>query len=212
MKAVIFDMDGTLIDSMGMWEDIDRKFFGRRNIIFTDDIANKVKTMSLRMSLQYFKDYYKLEESIDEIYDEFKHDIIDYYKNDAVEKEEAFNTLKKYKDLGYKVVLGTSTGYEFVKYVFDRFDLEKYFDFVITSDMIKADKSTPEFFEKIVEMLDVNPEEIYFFDDAVHAIKAANEVGIVSVGVYDDSSKNYWDEIVDEADYAIESFKEWTVK
>ena len=212
MKAVIFDMDGTLIDSMKMWRDLDRDFFGKRNIEFTQEMGERVKTMSLKMCSRFFKDFYKLEETAEEIYNEFCDRINEFYLYEAEEKENAFTTLKKYKEKGYKTVLGTATGKEFVEKVLERFEIEKYFDFVVTSDMVDTSKSSSEFFRKISEMLDVSPEEIFLFDDAPNALNAARNIGIVTVGVYDESAENHWESIVRENRYSIRSFKEWEVR
>lgn len=212
MKAVIFDMDGTLIDSMGMWKDLDKDFFGKRNIEFTQEIANRVKTMSLKMCSEFFKDFYNLPETADEIYNEFCDRINEFYSYEVQEKENAFNVLKEYKQKGYKVVLGTATGKEFVDRVLERFDIEKYFDFVMTSDMASSSKSSPDFFRKIADKLSIEPEEIFLFDDAPHALDAARKLGIVTVAVYDESAEKYWEKIVKENRYSIRSFKEWEVE
>ena len=114
MKAAIFDLDGTLIDSMGMWRDLGRSFLERRGLAITKKVAEDMTTMSLKMNSHYLKETYNLKESTDEIYKEFKDIILNFYLNEVNEKEEAFNTIKKYKENGYDVVLGTATSDEFV--------------------------------------------------------------------------------------------------
>lgn len=211
MKAAIFDLDGTLIDSMGMWRDLGRSSLERRGLAITKKVAEDMTTMSLKMNSHYLKETYNLKESTDEIYKEFKDIILNFYLNEVNEKEEAFNTIKKYKENGYDVVLGTATSDEFVYPILERFNMSEYFDLIQTCDMVGIKKSDKNYFNLISEKLELNSKEIFLFDDAPFALKAAKEAGIVTVGVYDDESKEYWKHIVEKNNYAIKTFKEWNV-
>lgn len=211
MKAAIFDLDGTLIDSMGMWRNLGKNFLKRRNIDITEKVENDMTTMSLRMNSHYLKETFNLRETPDSIYKEFKDIIFDYYLNEVEEKEDAFKTIKEYKEKGYNVVLGTATSDEFIEPLLSRFNLKEYFDLVQTCDMVDIKKSNKDYFNLIAKKLDIDSKEIFLFDDAPFALKAAKEAGIVTVGVYDNESSHYWDEIVEKNDYAIKSFKDWNV-
>lgn len=211
MKAAIFDLDGTLIDSMRMWRSLGRNFLERRGFSITKKVAEEMTTMSLKMNSHYLKEKYNLKESTDEIYKEFKDIILNFYLNEVEEKEEAFNTIKKYKEKGYNTILGTATSDEFVYPILERFKISEYFDMVQTCDMAGIKKSDKNYFNLISEKLDLNTKEIFLFDDAPFALKAAKEAGIVTVGVYDDESKEYWNKIVEKNNYAIKTFKEWDV-
>lgn len=211
MKAAIFDLDGTLIDSMGMWRNLGKDFLKRRDLEMTDQVANQMTTMSLKMNSNYLKEKFGLNETPDEIYKEFKDIIMDFYLNEVEEKEDAFKTIKEYKEKGYNVVLGTATSDEFVEPLLDRFNLTDVFDLIQTCDMVKIQKSNKDYFNLIAKKLEIDSKEIFLFDDAPFALKAAKESGIVTVGVYDNESSHFWDKIVQKNDYAIKSFKEWNV-
>lgn len=211
MKAAIFDLDGTLIDSMGMWRNLGKNFLEKREIEMTDEVANEMTTMSLNMSSVYLKEKFSLKESSQSIYKEFRETIMNFYLNEVEEKESAFDILKDYKEKGFDVVLGTATSDEFVEPVLERFNLKKYFDMVQTCDMVQIRKSDARYFDLISDKLNIDSKEIFLFDDAPHALNAAKNAGIVTVGVYDNESKQYWDEIVSNNNYAIKSFKDWSV-
>lgn len=211
MKAAIFDLDGTLIDSMGMWRNLGKNFLEKREIEMTDEVANEMTTMSLNMSSVYLKEKFSLKESSQSIYKEFRETIMNFYLNEVEEKESAFDILKDYKEKGFDVVLGTATSDEFVEPVLKRFNLKKYFDMVQTCDMVQIRKSDARYFDLISDKLNIDSKEIFLFDDAPHALNAAKNAGIVTVGVYDNESRQYWDEIVSNNNYAIKSFKDWSV-
>lgn len=211
MKAAIFDLDGTLIDSMGMWRNLGKNFLEKREIEMTDEVANEMTTMSLNMSSVYLKEKFSLKESSQSIYKEFRETIMNFYLNEVEEKESAFDILKDYKEKGFDVVLGTATSDEFVEPVLERFNLKKYFDMVQTCDMVQIRKSDARYFDLISDKLNIDSKEIFLFDDAPHALNAAKNAGIVTVGIYDNESRQYWDEIVSNNNYAIKSFKDWSV-
>lgn len=211
MKAAIFDLDGTLIDSMGMWRNLGKNFLEKREIEMTDEVANEMTTMSLNMSSVYLKEKFSLKESSQSIYKEFRETIMNFYLNEVEEKESAFDILKDYKEKGFDVVLGTATSDEFVEPVLERFNLKKYFDMVQTCDMVQIRKSDARYFDLISDKLNIDSKKIFLFDDAPHALNAAKNAGIVTVGVYDNESRQYWDEIVSNNNYAIKSFKDWSV-
>ena len=94
MKAIIFDLDGTLVDSMGYWRSVSRDFMKTKGIDIEDAVQHKMTTMNLDASLKYMKDYYKLEESFEELYRDFSRTVEDFYKNKVEAKEGSLEILK----------------------------------------------------------------------------------------------------------------------
>ena len=105
MKAIIFDLDGTLVDSMGYWRSVSRDFMKTKGIDIEDAVQHKMTTMNLDASLKYMKDYYKLEESFEELYRDFSRTVEDFYRNKVEAKEGSLEILKYFKDRGMKLSL-----------------------------------------------------------------------------------------------------------
>ena len=94
MKAIIFDLDGTLVDSMGYWRSVSRDFMKTKGIDIEDAVQHKMTTMNLDASLKYLKDYYKLEESFEELIKDFSRTVEDFYRNKVETKEGCLEILK----------------------------------------------------------------------------------------------------------------------
>ena len=94
MKAIIFDLDGTLVDSMKYWRSVSRDFMKTKGIDIEDEIQHKMTTMNLDASLKYLKDYYKLEESFEELMRDFSRTVEDFYRNKVETKEGCLEILK----------------------------------------------------------------------------------------------------------------------
>ena len=204
MKAIAFDFDGTLIDSMGMWRRLGRDFVESKGKEYTDAIHDKVTTMSLNQSSVFFKKELELPESVDEIFNEMGDILKNGYSHTLPLKEGAMDLVKR----AYKrapLVLATATNEEFLGPALERFGLNPYFQFIQTCNGVGIEKSDARFYDILAKKLGEKPEDILFFDDAHYAVVAAKAYGLYTIGVKADSNAPYWDDIVDTADEVVDS-------
>lgn len=211
MKYAIFDLDGTLLDSMWVWDDIDRLFLENHGIIADDDISEKVKTLSLRQSAELLKSTFNMTASVEEIINEIAAMGEDKYKNDVELKPFVMQTLEKFKNQNVRMCIATASVRKNVDMVLNRLNILDYFDFVITSEDVTTGKSDPEIYHLCAKNFGAAPSDIIVFEDAFHAAQTAKSAGFNVVGVYDKSSQYDAAKLKDICDFYINSFEELEV-
>lgn len=203
MRAIIFDLDGTLVDSMGYWRSVTRDFMKEKGIVVENHVQHKMTTMSLNTSLRYLKDYYNLSESFEELYAGFSSTVKDFYANKVDLKDNALEILKYFKDGNKKIVIGTSTAKTFADIIIKKYGMDKYIEGLYTADSVGHIKADEKFFTTITSELKEEAKDVLLVDDSYIALRTAKSAGLKTVGIYDENSKDTWQKIVDENKYSI---------
>ncbi|EOD00449.1 HAD family hydrolase [Caldisalinibacter kiritimatiensis] len=208
LKAVIFDLDGTIVDSMWIWKQIDIDFLAKRNIDLPDDLQKAIEGMSFTETAIYFKNRFNLEETVDEIKEEWNDMAYDFYTNKVTLKKGVREFIINLKEKDIKLGIGTSNSRELATQVLKKHDILKYFDTLRTSCEVDKGKPHPDVFLKVAEDLNVEPEDCLVFEDTYAGVLAAKRAGMNVFAVADELSFPYKDEICKLADKYIEDFKD----
>lgn len=208
VEAVIFDLDGTIVDSMWIWEQIDIEFLGKRGIELPEDLQKAIEGMSFTETAIYFKNRFNLKESIEEIKEEWNAMAYDFYKNRVPLKKGVKEFIKYLKQKGTKLGIGTSNSRELATEVLKTHNILHYFDTIRTSCEVEKGKPHPDVFLKVAEDLKVNPMDCLVFEDTYAGVLAAKRAGMKVFAVADEFSFPYKDEICSLADKYIKDFKE----
>ncbi|HHT96523.1 MAG TPA: HAD family phosphatase [Clostridiales bacterium] len=208
IKAVIFDLDGTLVDSMWMWKDIDIDYLDKHGITFPKKLQHNIEGQSFTETAQYFKKHFNLKDSVEDIKAEWNDMAIDKYKNEVDLKEGAMEYLKLLKRKNIKTGIATSNSRDLVDVLIDKLGIEKYFDIIRTSCEAKRGKPYPDVYELVANDLNVDPKNCLVFEDVIHGIMAGKSAGMKVCAVYDKYSEHQYSEKVRLADYYIETFNE----
>ncbi|QIB26364.1 HAD family hydrolase [Caloranaerobacter azorensis] len=208
VKAVIFDLDGTIVDSMWIWEQIDIDFLAKRGIKLPNDLQKAIEGMSFTETAIYFKNRFNLKESIEEIKEEWNAMAYDFYKNRVPLKKGVNEFIKYLKQKNIKLGIGTSNSRELAIEVLKTHNILHYFDTIRTSCEVEKGKPYPDVFLKVAEDLKVSPENCLVFEDTYAGVLAAKRAGMKVFAVADEFSFPYKDEICSLADKYIENFRE----
>ena len=181
---LIFDLDGTLIDSNGVWVEVDKIFLARRNAPYTKEYYDGVAHTILTNCAIFTKEYLHLDESCEEIIAEWM-DLAEGQYHDIPLKPGVREYLDRCKETGHRMAIFTACVPEHCRAALERHQLSPYFEQIIYAQELGADKKSPAVFKKVAEMLDCTPKECVLFDDSLSACKAAKAAGMTVVGVHD---------------------------
>ncbi|KSV60104.1 HAD family hydrolase [Acetivibrio ethanolgignens] len=208
IEAVIFDLDGTLVDSMWMWEAIDVEYLGRFGISMPEDLQACIEGMSFSETAVYFKERFDIPEPLEEIKKEWNRMAWDKYAHEVPFKKGAMGFLKYLKKRGIKTGIATSNSKELVETVIGRYGAEAFFDSIHTACEVPKGKPAPDIYELVATELQVAPENCLVFEDVVQGIMAGKNAGMKVCSVYDDFSKDMDERKRELSDYYIHSYEE----
>lgn len=208
IKAVIFDLDGTLVDSMWMWREIDIEYLAQFSLSMPEDLQACIEGMSFSETACYFKERFSLPVSLEEIKTEWNRMAWDKYAYEVPFKQGAMDFLQYLKKQGIKTGIATSNSVELVKAVLERHNAGGFFDSIHTACEVKKGKPAPDIYELVAAELQVQPEECLVFEDVVQGIMAGKNAGMRVCSVYDDFSKEADEKKRELSDYYIHSFED----
>lgn len=208
VKAVIFDLDGTLVDSMWMWRDIDIEYLAKYGYELPEDLQEEIEGMSFSETAVYFKKRFGLSQSLEEIKEEWNRMAWDKYLNQVPLKKGAAKFLKLLKEMGIKAGIATSNSRELVDLVIEKLQVRDYFMSIRTSCEVEKGKPSPDIYHLVAKDLGVTSEECLVFEDVIQGIMAGKNAGVKVCAVYDDYSEKDTDRKKELADYYVESFEE----
>ena len=159
IKAVLFDLDGTLVDSMWMWEDIDIEYLGRYGYELPPELQKDIEGMSLSETAVYFKERFSIPESLEEIKSTWMDMARDKYTNKVPLKPGAREFLVWLRQQGIRTGIASSNGIELVETVLKAQGIQEYLESVHTCCEVPKGKPAPDIYLLVAETLGVKPEE-----------------------------------------------------
>lgn len=212
MKVAIFDLDGTLIDSMWIWEELSPNYLLSMGIKPPKYLNESLKSLTLEEGYLYLKETFELKITVDEINKDMSKILTSYYENHFKLKPYVLKTLKEFKDKNIKMIIATATDEDLASMVLDRYGIKDYFEFIQTEGNTGLNKKNPRFFETAINRLGADPGEVWVFEDALHCILSAKECGLKVVAIKDKSVGNDLTKIKEISDIFIEDFSKLDIE
>ena len=206
--AAIFDMDGTLVDSTSLWHEIDKTFFAKRNMELPSDYAQHIVHLGLTEAAKYTKNTFHLEESIQDIMDEWHQMSLDMYKYEVALKPGALELLKLLKKNNIKMAIATANDEELYRPCIERLGIEQYFDYIADVNTTKEGKQSAKIYLDLAKKMSSKPENTLVLEDMPTCIKTVFKEGFITIAVYDNASKQYETDKINNSHLYIKSFNE----
>lgn len=188
IKGAIFDVDGTLLDTMHVWTDSGERYLKSLGIEAEPGLGDKLFCMTVEMGAEYLKENYGLADTIEDIKAGINAMVESYYFEEADFKPGAPELMKAMKKAGIPMTIATSTDKYCILAAFDRLGYTDYFDAILTCGEVGASKSEPKIFFEAINVMGTEPQETWLFEDGLYSIKTAKAEGFKTVGVYDEVS------------------------
>lgn len=205
IKGAIFDFDGTLFDSMVIWETAGDKYLKSLGIEPEVGLHEKIRDFSMIQSAIYVKENYNLDFTCEEIVAGFNKSVEEFYLTTALPKKGVIEFLEKIKSHGITMCVATVTEKRLIEAALERCEIRHFFKDVITCGEVGHGKDKPFIYRKAMDIMGLSHESTIVFEDALYAIRTAKGDGFTTAGVYDESEKSQ-DEFRNFADFFIKDY------
>ena len=185
IAGAIFDIDGTILDSMSIWDQAPERYLRRMGIEAEDGLGQTMFSMSMQEGAAYLRDRYLPNLEEEAIIAEINRTVEDFYFEQAPLKDGVRQFLKEMKQTGVKMVAATSSDRRVVEGALRRLKVMDFFERIFTSTEVGAGKVKPDIFLAAAEYMGTLPSNTWVFEDALYALETAKKAGFRTVGVFD---------------------------
>lgn len=208
MKYVIFDLDGTLIDSMQIWEHLGEEVLAGYGMKLPPELKKEIETLTIHQSAELFKKKFNLSARVSDIVSQIEDLGQRKYREEVQLKPHVQGFLKKLRAQKIPMAIATTSMKNGVTAVLKRLNILEYFEFILTAEDAPLGKNDPEIFTLCAQRFCASPGEIWVFEDALHAACTAKKAGFIVVGVYDQASAKDRPALKAVCDFYIDTLEE----
>lgn len=208
IQGAIFDLDGTLLDSMYIWSEIGLKFLKNEGITPPPGVEDEFVKMSLVQAAEYYIKNYAPDKTVMDIVESINALIKDFYFEQVLLKPGVKEFLEYLKNKGVKMCVATATDKPYVEMALKRNCIDSYFTDILTCGIVGAGKDTAVIYDKSLEHLGTPKDKTFVFEDALYAIETAHKAGYKIVGINDISEKADLETVKSFCDYYINDYSE----
>ncbi len=207
-KAFLFDLDGTLVDSMWIWGRIDLEYLGRFHLELPDDLHSHIEGMSFSETARYFKERFSIPDSLDEMKADWNRMAWEKYTREVPLKPGVREFLTHHRKRGVRMAVATSNSRELAEAAIDTHGLKDIFDVIVTGCDVAHGKPFPDVYLEAAARLGVKPSDCLVFEDILAGIQAGRNAGMEVVAVEDAYSRYQAEQKRELADLYIADYRD----
>lgn len=208
IKGAIFDLDGTILDSMHIWSEIGLLFLKNKGVVPPPGVENEFVKMSMVQAAEYYIKNIDPTATVMDIVNEVNALVQGFYFNEVIKKDGIKEFLDFLKNKNVKMCIATATDKHLVEKALERNEIREYFSEIFTCSSVGAGKDTPVIYDVALEYLGTPKENTFIFEDALYAIETATKAGYNVVGINDVSEKADPEDVKKLCNYYINDYSE----
>ena len=208
MKAFIFDLDGTLLDSMNVWKDVDIQFLRKYGRTPSPTLQSEIAVLTFEECATYFRERYAIPRTNAEIMAEWKDMVEQSYRETIQAKPGAVEFVRQCAAKGMKICAATGSRRTDAEASLKRLGIAELFAFVETVDDVGRGKSFPDIYERCAQRFGLPKAECVVVEDVLYAAQTAKKAGFEVWGIFDPASSSEWEELRRMSDRSFLSFTE----
>lgn len=208
-QAVIFDMDGVIIDSEKLWFKVGKSLLSRYGIEYTKELKRKIMGMGSIETMELIKRTYSIKDSVDSLLEERDRIVLKVFNNSVVPLiPNAIDFIQMVSHNGYKIAMASSSPQELINLVVSQLELTDYFSAIVSGDSVSRGKPYPDIYLLTARKLEVDNKRCLVIEDSPNGVRAAKNAGMKCIGITTNASR----EELEEADLLIDSFADLTIE
>lgn len=207
IEGIIFDVDGTILDSMGIWMEVGIRYLESLGICAEDNLGNILFSLTMKEGAEYIKKNYALDLSVREIIDGINDIVYQFYAGEVQPKKGIEQFLQWAYEQKIPMTIATSTDRHLIEAAFTRLGFCDYFEKIFTTTEIGKGKGEPDIYIAAQQYMKCSRENTWLIDDALYALKTAAAQRFKTVGVYDPSSEKEQEKIMEISDIYISGWE-----
>ncbi len=208
VRAILFDCDGILLDSMKPWHNLEAHLASQANISLDSKQMDMLNKNTLRQTVEYFYKEYHLENRFETLYNHAYAYLLKQYQNNVSARKGILPVLKKLKSMNFQLYIASSSPAIFIQTGLQKNNLLSYFEGCFSAEDLNKSKQDTDFFRFISSSLQIPPNSLCLIDDSAYALAVARIVGIRTIGVHDTNIASTFEMLKSCADYAIDDFNQ----
>ena len=201
IKGVIFDLDGTLLDSMWLWGDIAERYLKSHGATVRPGFREALRTLNTEEEAQYYIDEYGVDMPVEEVMRGRDSMMLELLLSEVQLKTGVMSVLERLREKGIKMCLATATDIWLVEPSLEKHDIAMYFERVFTCTEENTSKKSPEIYFRAAKFMGTAANETLVVEDALYAMETAKKAGFIVAGVYDKVSDDEQEKIKSICDY-----------
>lgn len=211
IKGAIFDADGTLLNSMPVWEHLGELYLKSLGIVAEKDLDETLFEMSMQQGAEYMIEQYHLDLSLEQVIDGINQELRDFYKNRVPLKEGVRDFLEGLREEHIPIMIATAGNRSNLVAALKRLQIQNWFEGILTCTEMGVGKGSPDIYLAAALQMDIEPKETLVFEDAYHAIRTAKKAGFPTVAVYDKADDKYLGKIWNTADIYLSAYENFAL-